>query len=69
MCPTLFKNITELSRRWIYTDDNVYLCDLDIALNEAIDLYRNVFDGIQTLFIGDDCFSTQDIKYRKKRAR
>ena len=69
ICPTLLKNKTYQSRRWIYTDDQVYLCDLDkerLTLNEAIDLYQNVFDGIQTLFIVDDCSSLQDIKYRKK---
>ena len=69
ICPTLFKNKTYLSRRWIYTDDQVYLCDLDkehLTLNEAIDLYQNVFDGIRTLFIVDDCSSMQDIKYRRK---
>ena len=50
-------------------DDHVFLCDLDkerLTLNEAVDLYQNVFDGIQTLFIVDDCSSLQEIKYRKK---
>ena len=53
----------------MFTDDNVYLCDLDrehLTLNEAIDLYRNVLDGPKTLFIVDDCSSTQEIKYQKK---
>ena len=69
ICPTLLKNKTYLNKRWIYTDDQVYLCDLDkerLTLNEAIDLYQNVFDGIQTLFIVDDCSSMLDIKYRRK---
>ena len=50
-------------------DENVYLCDLDsekITLNEALDLYQNILDGIKTLFIIDDCSSQQEIKYRKK---
>ena len=69
ICPTLLKNKTYQSKRWIYTDDQVYLCDLDkerLTLNEAIDLYQNVLDGIRTLFIVDDCSSLQDIKYRRK---
>ena len=43
ICPTLFKNKTYLSKRRIYTDDQVYLCDLDrerLTLNEAIDLSK-----------------------------
>ena len=53
----------------MFTDDNVYQCDLDrerLTLNEVIDLYRNVLDGSKTLFIVDDCSSTQEIKYQKK---
>ena len=47
ICPTLLKNKTYLSRRWIYMDDQVYLCDLDkerLTLNEAIDLYQQLHD-------------------------
>ena len=69
ICPTLFKNKTYLSRRWIYSDENVFLCDLDreqLTLNESIDLYQHVLDGVRTLFIVDDCSSMQEIKYRKK---
>ena len=68
----LFKNKTYLNRRWIYSDDNVYLCDLDrerMTLNEVIDLFQNILDGIQTLFIVNDCSSTQEIKYHKKNMR
>ena len=72
ICPMLFKNKTYLNRRWIYSDDNVYLCDLDrerMTLNEVIDLFQNILDGIQTLFIVNDCSSTQEIKYHKKNMR
>ena len=72
ICPTLFKNKTYLSRLWMYMDDNVYLCDLDrerLSLNLASDLYRDVLDGVKNLFIVHDYSSTQEIKYRKKRAR
>ena len=41
ICPTLLKNKTYHERLWMYTDDNVYLCNLDrkwLTLNEATDL-------------------------------
>ena len=65
ICPTLFKNKTYLNRRWMFTDDNVYLCDLErerLTLNEAINQYRNILDESKT-FIFDDCSSEQEIKY------
>ena len=71
VCPRLFKDKTYLNKRWMVTDDNVYLCDLNrerLTLNEAIDLYRNVLDNVKTLFIINDCSGTLEIKYRKKRA-
>ena len=69
ICPTLRKNKTYLARKWIFSDDNVFLCDIEkerLTINQAIDLYRELFEGINVLFIVDDCSSEQEIKYRKK---
>ena len=69
ICPTIFKNKTYLLRAWVISDPEVYLCDpelYNLSLNECIDVYRKAFDGVETLFIIDDCSSDQEIKYRKK---
>ena len=69
ICPTIFKNKTYLTRSWVISDPEVYLVDpelYNLSLNETIDIYRKNFDGVETLFIIDDCSSEQEIKYRKK---
>mgnify|MGYP000368023389 CR=1 FL=1 len=68
ICPTVFKNQTYTSRKWVISDPEVYLCDPllhKLTLNECIDIYSKAFEGVETLFIIDDCVFMQDIRYRK----
>ena len=69
ICPTVSKNKTYLTRKWILSDPGVYLIDLntwDIGLNQALGVLTKVFENEPTLFIIDDCSATQEVKYRKK---
>ena len=66
LCPTILDNKTNLSRKWILDDKNVFIvCDVEGKLNEWIKLFKNTLKGHQTLFIINDC-STED-EINKKR--
>ena len=45
ICPTLLKNKTYLNKRWIYTDDQVYL--LDVIYQVSQENVRVEQDGLQ----------------------
>ena len=65
ICPTLWWNKAYQNRKWIWTDDEIYLCSLDSqSLHEAIEKYNNIFSGDETLFIVDDCSATKELKFR-----
>ena len=65
ICPTIHWNYTYRVRKWIWTDNEVYLCDLkDISLQEALEFYYKVFSGDQTLIIIDDCAAKKALKFR-----
>ena len=67
LCPTINKNKTYLSRRWIFDDKNVFIvCDVvNGLLNAWIKLFKNTLKGRQTLFIINDC--SAEGKINKKR--
>ena len=66
LCPTIAKNKTYLSRKWILDDKNVFIvCEVEGKLNECIKLFKNMLKGHQTLFIIDDCSAEGEIN--KKR--
>ena len=53
--PTIAKNKTYLSRKWILDDKNDFtVCDVQGKLNEWIKLFKDTLKGHQTLFIIDD---------------
>ena len=66
LCPTIAKNKTYLSRKWILDDENVFIvCEIEGKLNEWIRLFQNMLKGHQTLFIINDCSAEGEIN--KKR--
>ena len=67
VCPTVSKYQTWVSHHWVLMDPGVFLVDLyvwGLGLNQALDVFTQVFELEPTLFI-DDCSATQDVKYCK----
>ena len=62
LCPTILDNKTNLSRKWILDDKNVFImCDVEEKLNEWIRLFKSMLKGHKTLFIIDDCSAEGEI--------
>ena len=65
ICPTIQWNRAYQNRKWIWADDEVYLCNLEnISLQQALEFYYKVFRGDETLIIIDDCAATKELKFR-----
>lgn len=61
-CPTIKYNKTYLERKFIWTDDNVFVVDPGGKLNSHLNFFFNLFEGMgNSLFIIDDCSSEKDI--------
>ena len=62
LCPRILDNKTNLSRKWILDDKNVFIvCDVEGKLNEWIKLFKNALKGHHTLFIINDCSAEGEI--------
>ena len=58
-CLTILDNKTNLSRKWILDDKNVFIvCDVE---GRWIKLFKNALKSHQTLFIIDDCSAEGEI--------
>jgi len=65
-CTTLKYNKSYKERRWVWTDDNVYLVDPSGRLNECLEYFYQLFEGTKTLFIIDDCSAEQEMIKKRK---
>ena len=66
LCPTIAKNKTYLSRKWIFDDKNFFIADpSEGKLNERIKLFKSMLKGHQTLFIIDDCLAEGEINKKQ----
>ena len=65
ICPTIRNNKTYLERKWVWSDENVYVVDSDRVQDWLSYLYP-LFSATETLYIIDDCASSQDINTKKQ---
>ena len=65
-CPTIKRNKTYLDRKFIWTDDNIFVVDPRENLDRYLEYFYNLFEGTNTLFIIDDCSSQKDIVKKRK---
>ena len=66
ICPTLRDNATYLSRKWIKTDDNVWLVDPKDNLYQRIKMLSELLRFLEVLFIMDDIIANKSLDKRKQ---
>ena len=64
--PTLRDNATYLSRKWIKTDDNVWLVDPKDNLYQRIKMLSELLRFLEVLFIMDDIIANESLDKRKQ---
>jgi GTPase SAR1 family protein len=60
-CPTLKYNKSYRERKFIWSDDEIYVVDPSNKLSECLEYFYRLFEGTNTLFIIDDCSAERDI--------
>lgn len=60
-CTTLKYNKSYKERKFVWTDDEIYLVNPSENLSDCLEYYFRLFEGTQTLFLIDDCSSEKDI--------
>ena len=60
-CPTFKHNKTYHDRRFIFTDNGIFIVNPGSKLNECLEYYYDLMKGYETLFIIDDCSAEKDI--------
>lgn len=66
-CPTIKHNRTYKERKFIWSDQNIFIVNPSDRLNVCLEHYFDLFQNTPTLFIIDDCAAERDI-VRKKSA-
>ena len=66
ICLTLRDNATYLSRKWIKTDDNVWLVDPKDNLYQRIKKSSELLRFLEVLFIMDDIIANESLDKRKR---
>ena len=65
-CTTLKYNKSYRKRRFIWTDEEIYLVDPSDKLSVCLEYFYRLFEGTKTLFIIDDCSAERDIIKKRK---
>eukprot|EP00745_Piridium_sociabile_P030731 TRINITY_DN50_c0_g3_i1.p3 TRINITY_DN50_c0_g3~~TRINITY_DN50_c0_g3_i1.p3 ORF type:complete len:204 (+),score=7.22 TRINITY_DN50_c0_g3_i1:2805-3416(+) len=69
-CPTLKYNKSYRERKFIWSDDEIYVVDPSNKLSECLEYFYRLFEGTTTLFIIDDCSAERDmVKKRNTLAK
>ena len=65
LCPTIKYNKAYHTRKWVWTDEEVYLIDPGDRLHETLRALYNIFQGEETLYIIDDCSAKKELTKKK----